>query len=95
MNTFKRKILKITSWLLIVTIFGCFIKSCNDAKIIKWHKQVVKYKIDSIKVGYIQSVYPVEPRYTLYLSNGHTVTIANNQYNYNTDSIEFTYYKKN
>lgn len=86
--------MKITSGILIAIIFGCFIVSCNEAKTIKWDKKVVKWKIDSIEVVHSQSVYPFEPRYKLYLSSGQTVTVTSKQNAYNTDSVEFIYYRK-
>ena len=94
MSTLKSKFLKIAFWILIVIIFGYFIKSCNDAETIKWNKQIVKWKIDSVEVVRRQSVYPFESRYKLYLSNGQTVTVTNKPYAYNTDSVEFIYYRK-
>jgi len=94
MNILKSKSVKITSWVLIVIIFGCFVRFCNNTETVKWNKQVARHKIDSIEVVRSNSVHPFEPRYKLYLSNGQTVTVSNRQYAYNTDSVEFIYYRK-
>jgi hypothetical protein len=95
MNEVKGKFQLIASWIAIILAAFILIKSCNSSyKEIQWNKQVIKHKIDSIEVVRVNAVYPVEPRYKLYLSNGQTVTVANKQYAYNTDSIEFVTYRK-
>jgi hypothetical protein len=95
MNRLKGKYTNIAYWIVIVIAAFILIKSCNSSyKEIQWNKQVVKHKVDSVEVVRVNAVYPVEPRYKLYLSNGQTVTVANKQYAYNTDSIEFVTYRK-
>lgn len=95
MNRLKGKYTNIAYWIVIVIAAFILIKSCNSSyKEIQWNKQVVKHRVDSVEVVRVNAVYPVEPRYKLYLSNGQTVTVANKQYAYNTDSIEFVTYRK-
>lgn len=95
MNKLKGKSPLIASWIVIILAAFILFKNCNvNRNEIKWNKQVVRHKVDSVEVVQSNSVYPFEPRYKLYLSNGQSVTVANKQYAYNTDSIEFITYRK-
>jgi hypothetical protein len=95
MNKLKSKVSIIAYWLVIILAGVILIKKCNTSlDETQWNRQVAKHKVDSVEVVRSNSVYPIEPRYKLYLSNGQTVTVANKQYAYNTDSIEFITYRK-
>jgi hypothetical protein len=95
MNKFSGKYTNIAYWIVIVIAAIVLLKKCNTSlDETQWNRQIAKHKVDSVEVVRSNSVYPIEPRYKLYLSNGQTVTVANKQYAYNTDSIEFITYRK-
>jgi hypothetical protein len=95
MNKLKGKYTNIAYWIVISIAAIVLLKKCNTSlDETQWNRQVARHKVDSVEVVQSNSVYPFETRYKLYLSNGQSVTVANKQYAYNTDSIEFIYYRK-
>ena len=95
MNKLKGKYTNIVYCIVIAITAIVLLKKCNTSlNETQWNRQVARHKVDSVEVVQSNSVYPFEPRYKLYLSNGQTVTVANKQYAYNTDSIEFITYRK-
>jgi hypothetical protein len=95
MNRLKGKYTNIAYYIVIVIAVIVLLKKCNTSlDETQWNRQIARHKVDSVEVVRSNSVYPFEPRYKLYLSNGQTVTVANKQYAYNTDSIEFITYRK-
>ena len=69
-------------------VTGCSVREDN------WVKTVVRVHVDSVETIQPASTLEFEPKYKMYLANGHHVIVRNRAYAYNTDSVEVVYMNK-
>ena len=80
-------------WFVLIGFIAVMFTSCSVRED-DWSKTVVRIHVDSVETIQPASTLEFEPKYKMYLANGHHIIVRSRSYAYNTDSIEVVYMNK-